>query len=83
VGAELRRAFCFKMSGDSLATLGGLAMTNNLRDDPKHWLDRAERARVHAEQIFDPESKRTMLGIAASYESLARRAEQRLRDSEK
>jgi hypothetical protein len=71
------------MAGDSGVTLGGLAMTNNLRDDPQHWFDRAEKARVHAEQMSDPESKRTMLGIAASYESLARRADQRLRDSKK
>jgi hypothetical protein len=71
------------MAADSLATLGGLTMTNNLRDDPKHWRDRAEKARVHAEQMSDPESKRTMLGIAESYERLARRADQRLRDSEK
>jgi len=53
-------------------------VTNNLRDDPKHWLDRAKKARAHAEQMSDPESKRTMLGIAESNESLARRAEQKL-----
>jgi len=71
------------IAADSLATLGGLAMTNNLRDDSKHWRDHAEKARVHAEQMSDPESKRTMLGIAESYRRLARRADQRLRDSEK
>jgi hypothetical protein len=56
-------------------------MTNNLRDDPKHWLDRAAKARVHAEQMSDPESKRMML--AKNYEGLARRAEQRLAESTK
>lgn len=55
-------------------------MTSNLRDDPKHWLDRAKTARAHAEQISDPELKRTMLDIAESYETLARRAEQRVRE---
>jgi hypothetical protein len=79
----VRWAFCFTITADSVTTLGGVAMTNNLRDDPKHWRDHAERARVHAEQMSDPESKRTMLGIAAGYESLSRRADQRLRDSEK
>jgi hypothetical protein len=73
----------FYDGADSVTTLGGLTMTNNLRDDPKHWLDHAEKARVHAEQMSDPESKRTMLGIAESYGRLARRADQRLRDSEK
>jgi hypothetical protein len=54
-------------------------MTKNSRDDPKHWLDRAAKARVHAEQISGPESKRMMLGIAENYETLARQAEQRFR----
>jgi hypothetical protein len=69
------------MAADSFAdreALGGLSMTNNSRDDPKHWLDRAAKARVHAEQISGPESKRMMLGIAENYESLARQAEERL-----
>jgi hypothetical protein len=30
-------------------------------NDPKHWLDRAKEARALAEQIGDPEAKRTML----------------------
>ena len=58
-------------------------MTNNFRDDPKHWLDRAAKARVHAEQMSDPKSERMMLGIAKDYEGLARRAEQRLLESKK
>ena len=28
-------------------------------NDPKHWLDRAKEARALAEQIDDPEAKRT------------------------
>ena len=45
--------------------------------DPKHWLDRAKEARALAEQIDDPEAKRTMIGIADDYERLAKRAEER------
>ena len=30
-------------------------------NDPKHWLDRAKEARALAEQMNDPEAKRTML----------------------
>jgi hypothetical protein len=26
-------------------------------NDPKHWSERAEEARVHAEQMTDPDSK--------------------------
>ena len=52
-------------------------------NDPKHWRDRAEEARAHAEQMIDPDSKRKMLRIADDYEELARRAEKRLRDRPK
>jgi len=37
-------------------------------NDPKHWRERAEEARVHDEQITDPESKEAMLRIAEDYE---------------
>jgi hypothetical protein len=46
-------------------------------NDAKHWRERAEEARVHAEAMTDPEAKRTMLGIAAEYERLAELAEER------
>jgi len=52
-------------------------------NDPKHWRDRAEEVRAHAEQMIDPDSKRKMLRIADDYEELARRAEKRLRDRPK
>jgi hypothetical protein len=54
-----------------------------LMNNPQHWRDRAEEARVNAEQMRDPESKRMMLEIADGYMRLAERAEQRLRESEK
>jgi hypothetical protein len=40
-------------------------------NDPKHWLDRAKEARALAEQIADPETKRTILKNADDYERLA------------
>jgi len=46
-------------------------------NDPKHWLNRAKEARALAEQIDDPEAKRTMLKNADDYERLAQRAEER------
>ena len=46
-------------------------------NDPNHWLDRAKEARALAEQIADPEAKRTMLKNANDYERLAQRAEER------
>jgi hypothetical protein len=46
-------------------------------NDPKHWLDRAKETRALAEQIADPEAKRTMLKNADDYERLAQRAEER------
>jgi hypothetical protein len=47
-------------------------------NDPKHWRERAEEARTHAQQMTDPEVKRMMLTIAEDYEKLARRAQERL-----
>ena len=46
-------------------------------NDPKHWLDRAKEARALAEQMNDPEAKRTMLKNADDYERLAQRAKER------
>jgi hypothetical protein len=48
-----------------------------LIDDPVHWLNRAEEARVIAEEMRDPESRRIMLNIADDYERLAKRARKR------
>jgi hypothetical protein len=43
-------------------------MSDHSINDPKHWLDRAKEARALAEQIGDPEAKRTMLKNADDYE---------------
>jgi hypothetical protein len=48
-----------------------------LLDNVRHWRDRAEEARMHVEQMTDPEARRMMLDIADSYDKLAKRAEQR------
>ena len=46
-------------------------------NDPKHWRHRAAEARVMAESLTDPEAKQQMLKVAADYEKLADRAEER------
>jgi hypothetical protein len=52
-------------------------MSKKLFHDPAHWYDRAEDARRVAAEILDPISRRKMLEIAETYESLARRAAER------
>ena len=49
-----------------------------LLNDARHWRDRAEEARIHAEQLRDPDTRRMMLGVASSYERIAERAEERM-----
>jgi hypothetical protein len=58
-------------------------MTKQLFQDPRHWHNRAEDACKLAVQILDPVSRRTVLEIAESYESLARRAARRTQSSPK
>ena len=52
-------------------------------DDPKRWRDRAEEARIQAEQMSDDDTRRMMLVVAAGYERMAERAETRLQDTNK
>jgi hypothetical protein len=52
----------------------GWAHLNN----PDHWRVRAIEARAVAEHITDPASQQMMLNVAAEYEDLARRAEERM-----
>jgi len=52
-------------------------MPESILDDPEHWRERAEEARTLADQLSDPESKRTMLRIANDYERMAEHAKVR------
>lgn len=47
------------------------------KDFPIIWRDRAEEARVHAEQMKHRETRRQMLSVAATYERLAANTEAR------
>lgn len=46
-------------------------------DDARRWRTRAEEARELAEKLTNPESKRTIRGIAVSFVALARLAAKR------
>jgi hypothetical protein len=52
-------------------------MPSSHLNDPAHWRDRAKEARAIAEDMADPVSKQRMLDVAANYEHLAKRAEDR------
>jgi hypothetical protein len=56
-------------------------------DDYRRWEERAEEARVLAEAINSPETKRIMLEVAEGYLRLARRARnkamRKMRDQER
>ena len=45
-------------------------------DDPKHWHIRAEETRILAAPMTDAMSKQAMLGVAAGYDRMAKRAEE-------
>jgi len=46
-------------------------------NDSKYWRGRAAEARTKAEQMRDPEAKRILLEIAASYDRIAESTERR------
>jgi len=49
-------------------------MSNPSHTNVTHWRDRAEEARILAEDMIDPIAKATMLRIADDYDKLAIRA---------
>lgn len=46
-------------------------------NDPSHWRQRADEARRIAEQLTDAAARQAMQEVAASYERLAKLAEER------
>ena len=56
-------------------------MSTNVVPNPQYWRDRAEKARLHAERMIEPASKRMMIEVAEHYESRVRRARKRLFES--
>jgi hypothetical protein len=52
-------------------------MVSNFSDDPEYWRKRAEEARTLAEQMVEAHTKSLMLGIAVSYDKIAKWVEQR------
>jgi hypothetical protein len=57
---------------------GNLGMSTRL-DDPQYWRDRAEEARVHADQMKDPQTKHMWLRIAEGHERQAQLLEKTLK----
>jgi hypothetical protein len=52
----------------------------SLLDDPGHWRACAKEARSVASLMTDPDARKTLLSIAASYDALVRHAEKRSAD---
>jgi hypothetical protein len=52
-------------------------MTVTLLDDPAHWQQRADEMNRLAKDMTDPDTRRSMLNIAAEYQTLVERARER------
>jgi hypothetical protein len=53
-------------------------MSHSYIDNPKHWYIRADETRSLAEPMTDTASRQAMLGVAAGYDRMAKRAEERI-----
>src|SRR5262245_32950689 len=79
----------FRASRISLPALAVLLQTTmstripDAIDTPEHWRKSAEETRTLVGTISDPNTRRAMLGIAESYEMLAKDAEERAQLAEK
>jgi hypothetical protein len=51
------------------------------KSGPRHWRDLAKETRAKAGKATSPRFKRMLLGLASSYEHLARRIWRRSRDT--
>ena len=58
--------------------MSDLEETSRILNNTQHWRNRAEEARVQAEQMNSAEAKRQMLEIAVGYMKLAHHAEERV-----
>jgi DNA-binding TFAR19-related protein (PDSD5 family) len=47
-------------------------------NNPQHWRDCAKDVRAMVENMIDPGAKETLLKVAASYDDMAKKAEQRV-----
>jgi hypothetical protein len=56
----------------------GRKQMSSLLDNADHWRACAKEARAVASLMTDPDARRTLLGIAASYDALANHAKMRL-----
>ena len=60
---------------EGLSTALGVCFSAMIDDDPEYWRRRAKETRTMAELTGDPEARRIMLNLAATYEALAKLAE--------
>ena len=56
----------------------GYNVMSDVVDKLEHWRKRAEEARTTANGMSDPDAKRVMLAVVASYEEVVKRAESRV-----
>jgi hypothetical protein len=47
-------------------------------NDPLEWSHRAEEARAMADGMNDPGARKTLIGIAETYEAMLKRAEEKI-----
>jgi len=57
-------------------------MAKGILNNPQYWRDRAEEARVLADQMKDPDAKHIMLRVAEGHERQAVLLEKARRDTE-
>jgi len=50
----------------------------NVLNDPQHWRDCAADVRAMIENIMDPGARETLIKVAAAYDEMAKKAEQRV-----